>query len=62
MKLYRKVLCLNHTSLTMNIPSNIVKEMGIRQGDYISIDYNKGIMTVKKAPNKIKQISEAQKK
>ena len=62
MKLNRKVLCINHTSLSMNIPSNIAREMRLRKGDYVSIDYNKGVMTVEKASDWVKEISEAQKK
>ena len=59
---YRKVLCFNHSSLTINIPSKIVKEMNVSKGDYVAIDYKEGVMTVEKVDDKIKEIAEAQKK
>lgn len=58
MKLYRKVACFNHTSLSMNIPSDVVVSMDLKKGDYVCIDYKEGVMTVEKAPNKIREIAE----
>lgn len=62
MKLNRKVMCLNHTSLSVVVPAMVAREMKVKKGDYVSIDYSNGIMTVEKAPDKIKQAAEANRK
>lgn len=59
---YRKITCFNHTSLSVNVPSVIAAKIGIKKGDYVMIDYSKGVITIEKAPDKIKQAAEENKK
>lgn len=58
MKLNRKVMCLNNTSLSIVIPATITREMKVKKGDYVCIDYKEGVMTVEKAQNKIRETAE----
>lgn len=59
---YRKITSFNHSSLSVNVPHSIAAKIGFKKGDYVMVDVEKGAMTVRKAPEMIKRISEAQNK